>query len=431
MLTVLLAFLWSSLALPAAPARAASPQYAGAGSQPTAQPAGPRPAGQKPPTRPGRPKKAEPPGLFPLDLAWRQQLAAPPSVWPAYDEAAAYIPLKTGALVAVGLDDGVVRWTVEKVPVISPPAVDSGRLYLAGEGTIEAREAATGKPIWQAAAGGALTAPLVARAGWLIVALDNGDVRALRGETGEQVWQLALGAVVKTEPLIVGDRLYLAPLGSLLMSLDLLTGKTVWERDLGTMVNAIAAQGDRLVVGTIGRMFFGLDERRGEVKWRWRVGGDVIGRPGFDDERVYMISMANDMRAFSLKDGDQEWREPFPFRPLAGPTLIGGVLLVPSFSPVLRGFNPNDGKRAGVHSLPIHERAAPAAPPQYVKRPVFFDDLIVTVTLDGELIALRRRSAAPVGPVNPIPGTPVPAPTLPAPATTPTATAAAVPAPPA
>ena len=138
---------------------------------PPAAPA--RPVTRKP-VRPGK-KPQTPLGLFPLEVVWRQPLAAPPSVWPAYDQTTAYIPLKTKALVAVSLTNGVARWTLDDVTVTAPPIADSNRLYLVGEGTLEARQTATGESIWRIPTTGEVSAPLVAQAGWLIVALDNGD----------------------------------------------------------------------------------------------------------------------------------------------------------------------------------------------------------------------------------------------------------------
>jgi hypothetical protein len=200
-----------------------------------------------------------------------------------------------------------------------------------------------------------------------------------------------------------------------------MTGKTIWERDLGSKAVSVAAHGDRIVAGTVSRMFFGLDERRGEIKWRWRIGGDVIGRPAFSDDMVFVITLANEMRGFKLNDGGQKWRQPLDFRALGGPTRIGDVLMVPSFSPTLRGYHTKDGKRAGVYSLPIGERSSPAAPPMVILRETFIDDLIVTATADGELIATRRVTAPPILPLTVLPGVGAAPITLPGAETAPTA----------
>ncbi len=117
-------------------------------------------------------------------------------------------------------------------------------------------------------------------------------------------------------------------------------------------------------------MFFGLDERRGDIKWRWRIGGDVVGRPAFNDDMVFVITLSNEMRGFKLNDGGQKWRQPLDFRALGGPTRVGDVLVVPSFSPTLRGYSTKDGKRVGVYALPIGERSSPAAPPMVILREI-------------------------------------------------------------
>jgi hypothetical protein len=127
------------------------------------------------------------------------------------------------------------------------------------------------------------------------------------------------------------------------------------------------------------------------------------------------------MRGFKLSDGGQKWRQPLDFRALGGPTRVGDVLMVPSFSPTLRGFNTKDGKRAGLYALPISERSSPAAPPHVILRESFIDDLIVTATADGELIANRRVTAPPILPVTVLPGTAAPPITLPGAETAPTA----------
>ena len=400
---------------------------------PTGAIAVPETNARPPVRRPIKEKKSdEPLGLFPLEVLWRQTLASPPAVWPTHDATNAYFPLKTKALVAVALKDGAARWSLDDITVTATPVADAGRLYLVGEGTLEARKAESGESICRVPTTGVVSAPIVAQAGWLIVALDNGDLKALKGESGEVVWELALGGVVRTEPLVVGERLYVAPEGSLLMALDLMTGKTIWERDLGSKAVSIGAHGNRIVAGTVSRMFFGLDERRGEIKWRWRIGGDVVGRPAFNDDMVFVITLANEMRGFKLNDGSQKWRQPLDFRALGGPTRVGDVLVVPSFSPTLRGYSVKDGKRIGAYSLPISERASPAAPPMVILRESFIDDMLITATADGELIAARRVTAPPILPVTVLPGVGAAPITLPAGIGTDTSsTAPAAPVPPA
>ena len=66
----------------------------------------------------------------------------------------------------------------------------------------------------------AVSAPLVARSGWVIAALETGDVLALRGADGTEVWRQTLGAAVVTSPAIDGDRLYLPGADGMVRALD-------------------------------------------------------------------------------------------------------------------------------------------------------------------------------------------------------------------
>ena len=115
---------------------------------------------------------------------------------------------------------------------------------------MRALDAAKGTSLWHHPAGGRLSTAPIARAGWLVLALDTGEVRALRGESGEEVWKLALGAPVKSEPLIDGNRLYLSPENNRVVAVDLQSGKLLWDRDMGAIVNSVAAYKDGVYVGT-------------------------------------------------------------------------------------------------------------------------------------------------------------------------------------
>ena len=104
---------------------------------------------------------------------------------------------------------------------------------------------------------------------------------------------------------------------------------------------------------------------------------------------VFVITLSNEMRGFKLSDGGQKWRQPLDFRAFGGPTRSATSDRPELFADAAR-LQHEDGKRAGVYSLPIGERSSPAAPPQVILRETFIDDLIVTATADGELIATRR-----------------------------------------
>ena len=62
-----------------------------------------------------------------------------------------HIPLKGGQLVAINLDRGTIRWTLD-IATAFTPASGEGLVFIAGDQTIEARDAETGANRWSDAA---------------------------------------------------------------------------------------------------------------------------------------------------------------------------------------------------------------------------------------------------------------------------------------
>ena len=84
----------------------------------------------------------------PLDARWSVTFASVPVATPGYDATSAYIPLKDGQLVAVDLDRGTIRWTLDQSTAFTP-ATGEGLVFTVSEQTIEARDAATGAGKWR------------------------------------------------------------------------------------------------------------------------------------------------------------------------------------------------------------------------------------------------------------------------------------------
>src|SRR5688572_22315148 len=108
-----------------------------------------------------------PPAAPPLDARWSVTFGTVPAATPGYDASSAYIPLKGGQLVAVDLDRGTIRWTLDQMTAFTP-ATGEGLVFTVSEQTIQARDAATGAPKWQAPLPGGAAMPLYYDTGWLL-----------------------------------------------------------------------------------------------------------------------------------------------------------------------------------------------------------------------------------------------------------------------
>lgn len=348
------------------------------------------------------PRRA-PLAAFPVELAWTAELAAAPSARAAFWAGRAFVPLRSGQLAAVSLDDASVAWAIDLATTVAPVA-GADFVYALSADTIHALNPADGATRWRASPGGALSAPLLWNNGWLIACIEGGDVIAYRGETGEELWRQSLGGSLKVAPTIEAERLYVPVEEGRVLALDLLTGRQVWSTKLGGSPADILATADRLYVGARDNYFYCLDARDGDLEWQTRAGGDIIGRPGVDAQRVYFVALDNVLRALDRESGNQRWLRPLATRPFAGPLIVGSLVVVSGLSPELRAYDAQTGEPAGEFTVPSEL----TGPPYLAPGPSPALSTLVVLTGDGRLHALRRKFDPYLVPLETLPGTAVP-----------------------
>ncbi len=355
-------------------------------------PGGIRPPGTTPPppgqTVPGIPERpAPPPFVTPL---WAVALQAAPSGQPGFDASYAYIPLKTGQLVATSLSDGHVVWTRDLATSVAPVAGEDLVFVAAAEGIVAVARA-DGSVRWSLPVEARLSAPMVWDTGWLFVATDDAQVRAIRASDGELLWKQATGSEVKARVAPAADRVYASLEDGRVMALSLTDGTTVWERRLGGTPVEILALDDRLFVGSKDNFFYCLDIRTGKVKWRWRTGADLLGAPVVDEARVYFMSLDNVLRALDRRHGGLKWQRGLTVRASGGPILVDDLLVVAGVSTAMFAFQAKDGKPAGSYTA----TAELDAPPHFLNSDGTSPVVFVLLTRDGRLEALQRRPDLP------------------------------------
>lgn len=258
------------------------------------------------------------------------------------------IALQSGMVAARRVSDGKAAW---EVPLRSegPIAVDEGRVYVATADQIVALNAADGARLWSARME-PLTAPLLAGGGWLIASTTK-QVTAFRSADGSQVWRRDLsGADVMAT--IEGDNLYVPLQDGRLFALELPTGKNRWVRSYHGPLSEVLAFPDRVYFGTGDKWFFCVRTSDGERVWpRVRLGALVRGRPVADDDRIYVTSMDNTIRAYRRSTGALLWHPSVPFRPTRGPVLIDSAVIVSGNASELRAFAVTNGQPAGQITL--------------------------------------------------------------------------------
>jgi eukaryotic-like serine/threonine-protein kinase len=346
-----------------------------------------------------------PPAAPSLDARWSVTFATVPVARPGYDATSAYIPLKGGQLVAVDLDRGAIRWTLEQTTAFTP-ATGEGLVFTVSNQMIEALDAATGARRWGTPLPGGAAVPLYYDTGWLLASTTGGDLVALRASDGNVLWRRQLGAPLSGAPGPALDRLYLALEDNRLASVLLKTGETIWSRTLPARVTSMLALEDQLLVGTAARRFISIDLKHGRERWGWNIGGDISGLPTADDKRIYFASRDNILRALDRRSGNLRWKANLASRPAGGPLLSPDQLLMPMVSSEIAGFDPQTGKPT------VTVRAAGEIGTQPFVRAGMRITLpqLITVSREGQLQGFGRRFEPPS---QPLPVPPLGAPAVP------------------
>ena len=164
-------------------------------------------------------------------------------------------------------------WTARVGEVNLPLMVNvSGGTVAAasGDGTVAVIDAATGRDLWRASAGGPLAAGVGSDGKLVAVVTRANELVALSG--GKEAWRQKLPAVAYSAPFVAGARVFVLTADRAVTAFDGQSGRKLWtqQRPGEPLVlrhsGVILAVGDTLVVGLSGRMV-GLDPLTGAVRW--------------------------------------------------------------------------------------------------------------------------------------------------------------------
>ncbi len=164
-------------------------------------------------------------------------------------------------------------WTarVGEVSVPLSVGVNGNMIVVASvDGTVAAIDAASGRDLWRAGAGGPIAAGVGSDGTTAAVVTRANELVALAG--GKPLWRERLPAVSYTAPFVAGGRVFVLTADRSVSAFDAKNGRRLWTqqrpgealvlRHAGVML----AVGDTLVVGLSGRLA-GLDPLTGRVRW--------------------------------------------------------------------------------------------------------------------------------------------------------------------
>jgi outer membrane protein assembly factor BamB len=188
----------------------------------------------------------------PLIVKWRYQTDQISNLTPAADKTTVFVPLAAGTLVALNAADGKLLWRAEAGGDFSAaPSTDERSVYAATRysepdkgiihGTLRALSKTTGVTLWMRTLPGPLAGSLVAGEKALFGGSADGRVYAFDKRTGLTLWINQYAESFSSEPLLAGNLVYVGSETGTLFALDQATGKLVWQyRTHGAIPGPIA-----------------------------------------------------------------------------------------------------------------------------------------------------------------------------------------------
>lgn len=205
-------------------------------------------------------------------------------------------------------------------------AVHGGRVYAyGGDGTLVARDAASGDAVWERSLGDGDGARELAADDRGVAVVDGTGAFALERDGGVE-WERALEDD-PTEAVVAGDALACRTLDGEVWALDRVAGDREWSTGWspGPTQRGMAGADDGWVALSHETGVVAVDPD-GEARYLGGVeAGRIATRPAVRNRRVYVTarreaeddgsatdSEAVVVRAFPLTEGDEGWREPVP-----------------------------------------------------------------------------------------------------------------------
>lgn len=342
---------------------------------------------------------AETPRLLALDPRWALTFTTAPSAPPGFDQQTAYVPLKGGELLAVSLDTGRVRWSVD-LAVAQTPATGDGLVFVSTDSVVATLDQETGRTLWRRPLPQPLSAPLSWDSGWLLASTAAGDALALAADDGRELWRTPLGAPFASAPSAAGDRVFVALTDGRVVSLGVEDGVVHWSVTPARAITGLLALDEQLLVGTRADGLHSLALDNGRVRWAWRTGGNVLGAPAADADHIYVAAFDNVLRALKRSNGNLQWSRTLPTRPRAGPLRADNVVFVPFVTSAIGAYR----AATGAEAFTIRALGELGGVPFLRDTPRATAPRLIAVSREGALQGFAARFEAPPAPMGDLPG---------------------------
>ena len=224
------------------------------------------------------------------------------------------------------------------------------------------------------------------------VVADNGKVFVLDGEAGVTAVDAGTGAVLWKADLTVDE----ADKGSRFLGIGFGGGAGG-----GGFGGGVAVGGGKVFVSSGYRSMTALDAATGAVVWKSSVDLPIHGAPTVAGQRVFVIDVDNQLIAFNVNTGQQDWSyrgitEPARIMRASSPAVSGDTVIAPFSSGELVALRASNGQPVWQEVLSRTSRTSALSEIRDIAgRPVISRGSVYAISHSGVLQAMDIRSGQP------------------------------------
>lgn len=252
-----------------------------------------------------------------------------------------FVAFGNGSVKAIGLKDGLDRWSADlggkitsnivvladRVLVVTSSVEANGT---GGESsTLRALSKETGLTLFSAKVAAAEKTYLVASTDSIVALGSTGAITGLTLD-GKPRWNFAMSSGIATEPFVSATGIAIPLSDRSIQQIGFTNGETISKHNGGSVPNAITGDKGRLFIGDERGRVYSTDASSGDVNWTFKTGGRIEHLLD-GDGRVYVASVDNFVYSISTDKGSVVWKKRLPARIDGRPLLWESMLVVSSF----------------------------------------------------------------------------------------------------
>ena len=332
-----------------------------------------------------------------LQPVWIHRLPDGAETTPAIADGTVYIGGLSGRFVALDLETGEQKWSIETGEEIKSSAlVKDGVVYFGDEfGKLRALDAATGAEKWMFEAESSISASpnwaSYADGACLVVGSYDNSIYCLDPATGQANFKIETEGHVHGSPAVADGLIYSSGCDGFLRGVDAKTGAETFKLQIGSYVAASpAVLGSRLVVGTFDNEVVSVDLGKREVDWRYKHPErefPFYSSPAVTSDIVVLGGRDKMIHAIDVKTGEPRWIHTMRTRIDASPVIVGDRVIVADQRGKLEILNLADGK-------PLWEFTADDA---FIGSPAISGGKLVIAAGDGAVYAFGEKKPKKAG----------------------------------